>query len=602
MRQAHGKLPLVAWILVAAVVFAVSPAFAEPINQDNYPGASGNTLGNAVGEVAVSTFERIAALPINGLAYGLVNLPSFYSIDQLVFGREGTFSEEEWRQVIRPWWLWALGIGLSPVLVAFVVLAGGFSIVRGVFLQNPRAAASAQETFLNLIVATLLVVTGPLILNFFLQVNDVIVELVKYRLVNIGAEISGLSKAGLLTEVNSGRPLLDALIRLAFAGMMFYINMMYLVRRFILAVLLIVMPFVAWSWAFKNTRTPMLVLLSELVTNSLMSASHAIVLGFYLSLAKANPAGMFSTWWAKLFALTMVVPTAALLRRILAGWLNLLGANEERWAGLATLGFGGIAGLATLAGGVMGSTANLVRTAAGTGRTAAGSPGAGIPGSAGGGSVLPGGIIGSTTVAGQSFFSRPVQVPPGTVGGPPGTAAIGMSPGGAVSTGSWMGGGGLTTVSMGDSPVFPGTPSYGADASPAGHPGYSLPAHPVGYKEDFRAGIFVPGDLAVKREDEAVAQAAAAQREAERQVARKEKTAMVLDAATEAAGAFGCFAGGVMSIGIGGPAGSAYSTLMEGAMRVPFAAARRIVAPSNSGLAGRASAGRSYSLDRPRWQ
>lgn len=579
MQQARGKLLLVAGLLVLVIFFlTVSPAFAEPIN--SFPDYGDNSSGVSLGGI----MTNLIALPINGLAYGLVNLPSFYSIDQLVFGQEGAFTKDEWENVVKPWWKWAFGLGTMAQLIGFVVLAGGFSIVRGVFLKDPRTAASAQETFLNLVVATLFTATGPLILDFFLKINGVIVELVKNYLLNNGVGVSGLAKAELLKSVNSGGPLLDALIRLAFAGLMFHLNMMYLVRRFVLAVLLIVMPFVAWSWAFKNTRTPMFILLSELATNSLMSATHALVLGFYLSLVSKNPAGMFGTWWAKLFAMIMIIPSAALLRRMIAGWLNFLGINEEHWAGLATMGFGGLAGLATLAGGVAGGVANVAHTA-----ITAGSRGSGGPrdsGGGGSGGPLPVGTVMGTVPGGFGVtLSRPVQVPPGTVGGTPGFAG----PAGANGVPGPQGRPGVmgpAGIGVSGAPGAPGAPgAYGAawTVSP-----------PVGYKEDARTGIFIPGDLAVKREDEALAQAAAAQTASmeAKQPGWKEKMAPVLDAATEAAGAFGRFAGGVMSIGIGGgAAGSAYSRLMEGAMRAPLAVTRRVMMPQS----------RPYSLDRPRW-
>lgn len=595
MRQARGKLLLAAGLFALVVCLAASPALAEPVNLDYTPGKDWTAPPAEAEAGSGGIMTNLIALPINGLAYGLVNLPSFYSIDQLVFGQEGAFTRDEWENVVKPWWRWAFGLGTMAQLIGFVVLAGGFSILRGVFLKDPRAAASAQETFLNLIVATLFTATGPLILDFFLKINGVIVELVKNYLLNNGIEISGLAKAELLKSVNSGGPLLDALIRLAFAGLMFHLNMMYLVRRFVLAVLLIVMPFVAWSWAFKNTRTPMFILLSELATNSLMSATHALVLGFYLSLVSKNPTGMFGTWWAKLFAMIMIVPSAALLRRMIAGWLNFLGINEEHWAGLATMGFGGLAGLATLAGGVAGGVANVAHTALSTGSRVPGA--AGSSGGGGSGAPFPAGTIMSTvpssTMPGgsSSWFvpNRPVQVPPGTVGtasGFPGPAGANGVPGPQGRPGV-MGPAGIGVSGAAGTPGAPG--AYGAawTVSP-----------PVGYKEDARTGIFIPGDLAVKREDEALAQAAAAQMASmasmeAKQPGWKEKMAPVLDAATEAAGAFGRFAGGVMSIGIGGgAAGSAYSRLMEGAMRAPLVVTRRVMIPQN----------RPYSLDRPRWQ
>jgi hypothetical protein len=107
-----------------------------------------------------------------------------------------------------------------------------------------------------------------------------------------------------------------------------------------------------------------------------MSASHAIVLAFFFSMLAFHGQGALSAWWAKLIMLNMVIPLAALLRKMLIGWLNFLGVDEERMAGFGMAGLAGLAGLATVAGSVVSSTAKIgagayaARTAGTTGNAA----------------------------------------------------------------------------------------------------------------------------------------------------------------------------------------------------------------------------------------
>jgi hypothetical protein len=54
---------------------------------------------------------------------------------------------------------------------------------------------------------------------------------------------------------------------------------------------------------------------------------------------------LFDAWWARVFCLWLLIPAAAFIRRLLAGWLNFLGFDEERWAGLSAGMLGGLAGL-----------------------------------------------------------------------------------------------------------------------------------------------------------------------------------------------------------------------------------------------------------------
>jgi hypothetical protein len=54
---------------------------------------------------------------------------------------------------------------------------------------------------------------------------------------------------------------------------------------------------------------------------------------------------LFDAWWARVFCLYLLIPVAAFIRRLFAGWLNFLGIDEEKWAGLGAGMLGGLVGL-----------------------------------------------------------------------------------------------------------------------------------------------------------------------------------------------------------------------------------------------------------------
>lgn len=574
---------------------------AEPI--DLHPPAE-NTPGKSLGSVAGGMLSTLLAQPIEGMVNALLQFKSFYSIDELVFGSAGTFTQNEWETVIKPWWAWAGGISTAAQVLALIVLLFGLKTLGGAFNPGPKRMAEMQEDVLNILVAAAFVATGPYLLSWLLWLNKGIVEAVKLYLDHLGISLTALGTRGLIDSVQSGNNLLNALIGLAFVGMMFYFNMMYLVRRFVLAILLVVMPIVAWSWAFKRTQMPMLILLSELVTNSLMSATHAVVLAFYLTMVNANPAGMMGQWWAKLFALSLVIPTAALLRRMIAGWLNFLGINEEGWAGLATAGFSGLAGIAALAGAAGGATLNMMGTGAGAawhrlrenhaggaGQGAslgAPSPGLSIdrsmpvpPGTAGGGASP---ITGAGAVASRSGGPQPFSSGGAAAGGTPGLSGL-------TGTGSTAG------TAAGQAAGLPGGASAGTTVSPStlGPAGEFGPVSPAGEGES-QLPVIMGADQGWDQGMER----SSAQESKEPQKQRgwgkyAEPARRGLDVVENAFGTFGRFAGGVMGIGVGGQAASQYVHTMEMATRAPFAFTRRAM----DIMANRKP---PSSLDGPRWR
>jgi len=89
--------------------------------------------------------------------------------------------------------------------------------------------------------------------------------------------------------------------------------------------------------------------MGEVASNAFMQAAHALVLSLYLVLIKAGVSTDFSPWWAQIFGMVCLIPTANVIRDLLQGWLKFLGVNEEKWAGAATLGLTGLVGLANIA-------------------------------------------------------------------------------------------------------------------------------------------------------------------------------------------------------------------------------------------------------------
>lgn len=370
--------------------------------------------------------EQLLSLPFRGMAKAILLLPGFQGVDQLVFQMEkpgykapeigGVFYADEWNKLIMPWYRRFLALASSLALISLIVMAVGYRMVFSP--ANPRQMATLQETVWNLVVATLLVASGPLIARQLFDLNAALIDFVRHGMGSQGA-VASQALTSSFEMINTGSPLLDSMIQLAYVGLMLHLNLIYMVRKFVLAVLIIVMPVVGWAWVSKGTRLPMLILLSEVATNALMSFTHAVVLALYLALVQYDGAGMFSTWWAKLFGISLIIPVAALLRRLIAGWLNFLGIDEEKWAGLALAGFGGVIGLVNVAGGALGAGGGVAARAAERivgGRISGGGPGGGSGPAPG--SVLPSNPAPPEDGADLSSSRSPVTAPAGAGAGP----------------------------------------------------------------------------------------------------------------------------------------------------------------------------------------
>lgn len=321
-------------------------------------------------------FSAIMATPIEGLARAIELFPGIKRIDELVFPRItaldyptdkedkdfvmwGVYSAEEWRRIM--FWHNAFkSIAVLPVVIQLMALIGGYKMMLQTL--SPQKNASLQESFFGIFIALIFLVFGVWFVKLLFELNIAIVAFIKNLLASGKLGIAIDFHKGLLW--NSGpsgtqNPLLDAILHLVWAGLQFYFNILYFIRNFALAVLIIILPWLSWLWVSRDNKTALMTALSEIVTNSLMSASHAIVIGIYLTLVVPDQsaaaatgitaAGLFDSAWAKIILLSMVIPVSQFLRNLLAGWFNRLGMQEERYAGIAMAGLGSLLALGMVA-------------------------------------------------------------------------------------------------------------------------------------------------------------------------------------------------------------------------------------------------------------
>lgn len=337
--------------------------------------------------------SRLAGNMLSYLAYGIYNFPGFFTVDELVFleGENapevgGVFSEKEWEGVMR-WFSRVRFVALSGSLVTLVFVLLALRHVAS--SSNAKARAESMESFLNVLVALGMILLAVPVCLIVMQANEFGIGVVKEW---IGAEglswfKENASRGALDAIAVEGNTFLSGIARLVFAVVCLHLNFLYLVRKVVMAVCIMAFPLAAWSWATKKTRLPVFLLGSEIATNAVMGLSHAAVLGIIYELFFSKTASitgslpvslagvsMFETWWARIFVFTLLAPTSALLRRVVAGWLNFLGIDEEKWAAGASLGLSGLftigsalaavggAGL-TAAGGAMGSMASAMAAA-----------------------------------------------------------------------------------------------------------------------------------------------------------------------------------------------------------------------------------------------
>jgi hypothetical protein len=383
------------FLLAVFVAGAISnTASASPYSEDYYDDIDPTTQHdepapyepNDSGGRRFNIFQDPIAWIINGLSAVIaaaLDRIGLDPIESLVFNENkevpttvgDAFTDAEWNGAVMPWFRAFSSLAMLPVLIGVVVATMGVRIAT-----NPRAMGEVGEMLLNVFIAAAILVLAPDILRFFLMVNGAIVDFIKGTLASKGLLRVGTAAAIRNTVLQDfgGSSILYALVNLNLVALTLYFNVIYVVRKVVLALMLIILPLVVWTWTSRKARVPVLTVFSEILTNSLMSMSHAILFGFFLTLLGISGQGPLSTWWAKLIVLNMIIPLSALVRKLMIGWMNFLGVDEERIAGLGVAGLAGIASLAKIAGTVASSAPRAVLGIASARTAGASSAGAAI--------------------------------------------------------------------------------------------------------------------------------------------------------------------------------------------------------------------------------
>lgn len=291
-----------------------------------------------------SLIEQLIAAPIEGI-YKALQLFGFKSYNDLIFntsqGVLAPFTSDEWN--IAMTWYSSIRDAVWVMLVISIIIAGYRLQKSG---NNPNSRAEVMRKSVNIIYAFTIIIFMPYFIQLIFMANNALVDLFK----NIAQNAGVLNAKGFdINDIHTGNVIATAVVKLGYEMLIVFFNFLYTIRKFVLISMFALTPIVAWSWTISGRYEGIGVILGEIASNAFMQAAHAFVLSLYLALISSGVKSDFSTWWAQMFGMVVLIPAANVIRNLLQGWLQFLGVNEEGWAGLATMALGGLAGLTSIA-------------------------------------------------------------------------------------------------------------------------------------------------------------------------------------------------------------------------------------------------------------
>lgn len=348
-----------------------------------------------------------------------------------------------------PWWpklnAWYVGMGsVSAGLCLLAVFLTAFKFVNAGVGGKPDARAEASESVMRWVFAVLLIAGAPIFVRVLLLMNNALVaSLVEIaRGLDASTTLDSISLgSNAIKDVRTGSVLGTALVKLMFVGLELQLNIIFLVRKWVLAGIYIFTPIAAWLWAMNKNVRAAAVWVGEVLTNVFLQSAYAIAFLLILTFCSFPKAGEDlrpEGWFPLLIGCFCVMPIAGMLRNSLQGlWTQWSGVDEEG-IGMKAFGMLGLAGVASLPrimeASAQGASGPVSRRAAGAGS---------VLGAAGlaAGLLSPGGASGplsgqplsgaSPASMGAGFVPAPsgLLVPPGAAAGA-GASGVPVAPSG----------------------------------------------------------------------------------------------------------------------------------------------------------------------------
>ena len=298
-------------------------------------------------------FEKSIANLIGSIAYGLTyignSLLGFKNLDALIFNKGideeslPPFTDSYW-QKLDTWFTSMAYIAISFMLYAVVMVA--FKFIRAG--TNPKLRENAIDSLKRTVFSWLIVAAAPIFVRLLFRTNNFLVDAISS--ISSGSVADQLGANGaLLKQVRTGNVIATSFIILLFSYINFRLNIMFLIRQFVMTVFYIFTPFVAVMWVINKDVNAAGIWLGEMLSNAFMQFSYAFVFTIFLSFSGENIHWATSIVWAM-----MCLSVAEVIRNSTQSlWTRLSGIGEGAEASkiMGLLGAGGLPSFANAIGG-----------------------------------------------------------------------------------------------------------------------------------------------------------------------------------------------------------------------------------------------------------
>ncbi|WP_066297603.1 hypothetical protein [Bacillus sp. FJAT-29937] len=337
-------------LMIILFSFPLNIAKAESLNNvvPTYTWDCGNPLVNEEMNKEIDDYKEndanMAEKFLASQVQNIMNIGSVAGLNTLVYGnpycvwmdkqdslsKDGIFTVTEREKIVDPMLKMFSAIYVSLLTLAILISA----LKMGFGAMNPQAKAEFWQDSRMWIVSGLLMALYIPVTNIIFGMNTAVVQSIRNVLISNGVGVDGVSIIAGWKDMITIMPVMSLLI--TFLGewlLAVILNFIYIARKIIILVLLVLGPIGAYSLLFNRTRAFFGVWLKEMVGNVFLQSIHGIVL-FAFAMLSSLGAGVLM----KLGLMMMFIPVSGMISR----WLNIGDSSSKMGQMMTMAGAGGI--------------------------------------------------------------------------------------------------------------------------------------------------------------------------------------------------------------------------------------------------------------------
>lgn len=296
MKLKTGLVLALLLVLVPVQVLGAEPSPVPEELEGYVPEDPAEEVGEEVRErtqTNVGLFDKLVATLVNAVTDGVTYLLTGTSLKELIFGQSNPvsgavfgensvgnlFTASEWNHIINP-----LRLGFSSIAwLFFAVSIAFYGWKMMVESTNPLKRSDWQDKMFAYIGATALLALAHVVFFLLVNLNQQMVEgLYSYAktipLLESGfATLEGIAEGSSETELF----LFDSIVYLAMAVMTLWLVVLYVFRKFMIALLVVIAPLAAWAFARNKDGMAFKLWAAELTSQIFIQTAHALVLLLY---------------------------------------------------------------------------------------------------------------------------------------------------------------------------------------------------------------------------------------------------------------------------------------------------------------------------------